>query len=334
MSDPPGHLATTLESVATYLPEQRVAIAELAGALGLTAMQVKVFQRFHGLAEVRVDPGVSLVELLLRAARRLDGLRGREHLVRYVLHARTFPVVVPYPVSPPHEVGRRLGLDRATAFTVTHHACATGLLAVDMAGRLLAADGDPRALALVLAGEKTFTHDARLLPETSIFGEGAAACLVGCSGDRNRLLAYAASQRGDLDDEAAAAAGDDSDGDGDGGTGTGLLARFQREYPACLREVLLAAVSRAGLRLDEISLILPHNVNVVSWQRLARRMGFPPERVLLHNVPTLGHIFCADAFVNYQTALAGGMLSAGDRYLVAAAGAARGATFAAMVFQH
>lgn len=319
MSDFPGRPATTLDSVATYLPEQRVAIEDLAGPLGLTAMQVKMFRRFHGLAEVRVAPDATVVDLLLAAAGRLERLRGREHRVRYVLHARTFPVVVPYPISPPHEVCRRLGLDRAIAFTVTHHACATGLLAIDMAGRLLAGDGDPEALALVLAGEKTFTHDARLLPETSIFGEGASACLVGCSGTRDRLLAYAANQRGDFDDEAAP----DDPG-----------PRFQREYPACLGAAMLAAVARAGLRLDQIGLILPHNVNLVSWQRLARKLGFPADQVLLSNVPVLGHIFCADAFVNYQTAVARGMVRPGDRYVVAAAGAARGATFSAMVFEH
>jgi 3-oxoacyl-[acyl-carrier-protein] synthase-3 len=311
--------ATTLDSVATYIPERRVAIEELAGPLGLTAMQVKMFRRFHGLAEVRVDPDATVVDLLLAAATRLERLPGREHRVRYVLHARTFPVVAPYPVSPPHEVAGQLGLDRALAFTVAHHACATGLLAIDIAGRLLAADGDPDALALILAGEKTFTHDAQLLPETSIFGEGAAACLVGCSGERDRLLAYAANQRGDFDDEAGTPDAE---------------SRFQREYPECLRAAMLAAVDRAGLRLDQISLILPHNVNLVSWQRLARKLGVPADRVLLANVPAYGHIFCADAFLNYQTALAGERLRPGDHYLVVAAGAARGATFSAMVFRH
>ena len=29
----------------------------------------------------------------------LEALRGNEHRVRYVLHARSFPVVVPYPVN-------------------------------------------------------------------------------------------------------------------------------------------------------------------------------------------------------------------------------------------
>jgi 3-oxoacyl-[acyl-carrier-protein] synthase-3 len=111
-----------------------------------------------------------------------------------------------------------------------------------------------------------------------------------------------------------------------------LMTRYQREYPASLADVIMAATAQAGLRLDEISLILPHNVNVVSWHRMCRRIGFPEDRVLLDNVPVTGHAFCADLFINYRTAAERGLLRPGDHYLVAAAGA--GATFSAMVFEH
>jgi 3-oxoacyl-[acyl-carrier-protein] synthase-3 len=47
-----------------------------------------------------------------------------------------------------------------------------------------------------------------------------------------------------------------------------------------------------------------------------------------------GHVFCADAFLNYRTAAERGLLRPGERYVVAAAGAGRGATFSAMVFEH
>ena len=308
---------TAIEAVATYLPERRVGIDTLADGLGLTSMQLRMFKRYHGLAEVRWDPDASLLDLLLAAASRLDALRGREHLVRYVLYARAFGVVVPYPLNPLHEVCRRLGLGHAVALTLTHQSCATGLLALDVAGRLLAADEDPESLVLVLAGEKAFTRDSQLLPETSIFGEGASACLVRGSGPRDRLLSYATNLRGEFDDELAAAA-----------------TFFQREYHTSLGDVILAALKEAGVELDKISLILPHNVNVVSWQRMCRRIGFPVERVLLDNVPVMGHVFCADAFLNYQTACDRGLLRPGDTYLIAAAGAGLGATFSAMVFEH
>jgi 3-oxoacyl-[acyl-carrier-protein] synthase III len=307
---------TALVAVASYLPERRVPLAELPGRLGLTPMQIRLFQRYQGLVEIRQADDSSLLDLLLAATGNLDALRGNEHRVRYVLHARSFPVVVPYPVNPVHELCRRIGLDHALAFTVTHHACASGLLAIDVAGRLLAAD-EPDALALVLAGEKTFTRDAQLVPETSVFSEGASACLVAATGPRDRLLSYAANLRGEFDDELSPDP-----------------IRFQREYQDSLADALLAAVGQAGLKLSEIDLILPHNVNTLVWRRLCRRIGFPAERVVLDNVPHAGHVFCADAFLNYQTARESGLLQPGSRYLVGAAGAGLGATFSAMVFEH
>jgi 3-oxoacyl-[acyl-carrier-protein] synthase-3 len=311
---------TTLKAVACYLPDKRVPVEDVAGQLGLAAIQVRLFRRYLGLAEIRLDPGGTLLDLLAAATSRLGQLQDPRvrHLVRYVLHARALPVVVPYPVSPVRDLCRAFGLDDAVCFTVSHQACATGLLAVDIAGRLLAEDGDPDALALVLTGEKAFTRDARLVPGMSIFGEAAAACLVASDGPADRVLSYAASVRGGFDgrlDELP-----------------DVAARFEKEYPASLTEAMSAAADQAGVRLSELSLILPHNVNALSWQRLCRRIGFPVSRVLLDNVPVTGHAFCADPFINYVTAVERGLLRSGDRYLVAAAGV--GATFSAMVVEH
>ncbi len=314
---------TALEAVSVYLPPVRVPIESLAGPLGLTGMQVKLFRRFHGLKEVGRDPDVSLSGMLMKAAAGLAALRGQEHRVRYVLHARTMPVVAPYPVNPLHEVRGALGLEHALAFTVTHQSCASGLLAIDMAGRLLAADtaggqyGQAGPLALILSGEKAFTRDAQVFAGTTIFGEGASACLVSAFGARDRLLAYACSVRGEFDSAT---------GEND--------ARLQREYRPALAEVMRRAVDEAGLTLDDIRVVLPHNVNVVTWQRMCLLLKFPLDRVLLDNIPASGHVFCADMFVNYETARERGLLRPGDRYLTAAVGAGGGATFAAMVFEH
>jgi 3-oxoacyl-[acyl-carrier-protein] synthase-3 len=311
---------TALEAVSVYLPPVRTPIESLAGPLGLTDMQVKLFQRFHGLREVGRDPEASLYDLLMKAATGLDALRGQEHRVRYVLYARTMPVVAPYPVNPLHEVCRALGLDHALAFTVTHQSCAGGLLAIDIAGRLLAADatdGHDGPLALVLSGEKAFTREAEVFADTTVFGEGASACLVSAFGARDRVLAYASHVRGEFDNAT---------GEND--------ARLQREYRPSLAEVMRQALDEAGVTLDDIRVVLPHNVNLVTWQRMCLLLGFPPDRVLLDNVPTSGHVFCADVFANYTTACERGLLRAGDRYLAAAVGAGGGATFAAMVFEH
>jgi 3-oxoacyl-[acyl-carrier-protein] synthase III len=311
---------TALAEVAAYVPPGRVPIGSLAAELDLTPMQVKVFQRYHGLAEVSRDPDRSLTDLLASAADQLTGLPGHRTRVRYVLYARSLAVVAPFPLNPLHELSGRLGLGHAVAFTLTHQACATSLLAIHLAGQLLAADGDRDALALVVAGEKAFTRLAQLVPETSVFAEASAACLVSQDGPHDRLLAYVARSRGEFDGQPTER--------------PDLLAAFQRSHPAALAEVIAAAVAEAGLRLSDVCLILPHNVNLVSWRQVCRQLDFPVEKVLLDNVASVGHAFCADAFINYQTAAARGLLRAGDRYVIAAAGAAQGATYSATVFEH
>ncbi|MEV5575046.1 3-oxoacyl-[acyl-carrier-protein] synthase III C-terminal domain-containing protein [Spirillospora sp. NPDC052269] len=307
-----------LDGLATHLPSESVPIGDLQDGLGLTDTQIKVFRRFYGLSHVLREPEGTGTDLMLAAAGKLDALRGREHLVRYVVQARTMPTVAPYPVNPVHDVRDRLGLRHAEAFALFQHACASGLLAIDLCGRLLEADGDPDALALVLTGEKTFTPAARTVPGTALNGEGASAFLVRQDGDRDRVLSYVTRTHGRFN--AFLPLTDDAP------------AEFQKLYPEALAEVVLGAVEQAGLTLDELDLILPHNVNRVSWIRFCQAVGYPPERVLLDNVPVTGHCFCADPFLNYQSARELDRLHPGDRYLMVAVGL--GATFSAMAFQH
>lgn len=306
-----------IEAVSTYLPGIQVPIEDLGPGLGLTEMQVKVFRRYHKLGLVRRDPDSGLMDLLRGALSRLEGWRGREHHVRYVLYGRTIPVAVPYPMNPLHDLCAEFGLGHAEAFTVTHQACCSGLQALDLAGRLVSADPDPEALAIVIAGEKAFTFEASLIPETSFFGEGASACLVRARGERDTQKSFYALLRGDFDPDEPE-----------------IQAEYQRVYADLLADAVQAAVERAGLALDDIALILPHSVNTIAWRRVCRRLGYPLERVVLDNVATQAHVFCADAFINYRTAVETGRLQPGDRYVMAAAGQGRGATFSAMVFEH
>lgn len=330
---------TALLEVATHVPEQRMPIEAVAERFGLTEMQVKVFRRYHRLGEVACDPQGDLKDLLRGALSGLAGLAEAAPRVRYVLHARAFPVVAPYPHDPVREVCAEFGLGHAAFLAVGHHGCASGLLALDTAGRLLAADaadaaadaagegpgGGPIAdgadpatapLALVLAGEKTFTPEAQLLTDTSFYGEGASAALVARSGPVDRVLSYAVDQHPEFDRP-----------------GEEAMLAFQRDYAPLQAGVIAAAAERAGVAVGDLAAILPHNVNQAIWRQVAKILGVPSGTVLMENIPRYGHVFCADAFLNYATAADRGLLKPGARYAVAA-GAARGTAFSAMVLQH
>ncbi len=310
---------TALREVAGYLPDRRVPLEELLSDWQLPATTVETLRRSYGYSEVRRQQAdETLLDLLAGAARGLSTLPANKSRVRYVLYARTVPVSLPHPCNPLPELCELLDVRGATAFAVSHHGCAAGLLAVDIAGRLLAVDGDPDALALIVAGEQVFTLDQMLRPEAQIFGEAAAACLVSADGPRDRVLSYATLQRGDLDHWDP----DNLD----------YAERFAREYKVLMGEVISTAVERAGLRADELALILPHNINVRSWRKVCQQIGLPPSVVLLDNIALLGHTFAADSFLNYRTAVDNGLLSTGDRYLIVSAG--YGAIFSAMVLEH
>ncbi|NGN68618.1 3-oxoacyl-ACP synthase [Streptomyces sp. A7024] len=260
---------------------------------------------------------MSMREQLVSAGRRLAGLKGNEHRVSYVISGRTIPICAKASQHPVHEAADELGLSHAQVFTVLQQACASGLAAVDLAGRLLAEDGDPDALALVLTGEKTHWKRARMLPGTTVMGESSAACLVSHRGGGDVLRGYVTRTYGEYANvDLPGAYGEE----------------FERRYPVMLTDAIRDAVAAAGIELDDLAWILPHNVNRISWARAAKLLDLPRSRILLDNVPVTGHCFCADGFVNYATLRESGRLRPGDFYLMAAVGL--GATFAAAVFRH
>jgi 3-oxoacyl-[acyl-carrier-protein] synthase III len=306
---------TSIKAVSSHLPPHATPIGECFEDLGIDRTQVDFYQRVFGNARVRRDPRSSIVEQMIAAVDGLSGLKGREDRVRYLVQARTIQLGV-YRRSPLREVRDKLGLGGVTTFSVSQQACASGLLAVDVCGKLLATEEDPDALALLLAGEKTFSRITRVMG-AAVLGEGVAAVLIG-RGDGDRLLGYATRTRGEFNDAL--------------GTPPELQPRFNEVYAPTMAEVITSALARAGLTPQDVSLILPHNVNRTGWAKVARALDLAPERIYLDNLPELGHCFCADPFINYRSACQQARLRPGDYYVMSTVGA--GATWAAMVFQY
>ncbi|MDG4766908.1 3-oxoacyl-[acyl-carrier-protein] synthase III C-terminal domain-containing protein [Solwaraspora sp. WMMD406] len=305
---------TSIIEVAQYLPSHRIPVAEQTAAL---AVDSDAYQRYYGFGHVRRDADANLAEQLRAAGAALRWLPGREDQVRYVVHAPTIQLTAPYPINPVATASQALGLRHALPFSLTQHACASALLAIDVCGTLLATE-DPDAVALVFTGEKTFTRVARVIDHSAVMGEGVAAVLVRAHGDSDRVLAYATRILGQFHEAPELT--------------PELDAEFQQMYADTLAEVIQAALKQADLAVTDVALVLPHNVNRLSWLRVMRRAGIPMDRLYLDNQAELGHCFGADPFIAYRSARAGGRLRRGDHYLMVAAGL--GATLAAMVFRH
>ncbi|GAB3976132.1 hypothetical protein GCM10029978_062200 [Actinoallomurus acanthiterrae] len=171
-----------IEAVQGFVPRRSVAVEEVADRLGINRHQLRLFQRVHGLARLPMDPDLDLIDLLSTPARALLPSAADRDRIRYLIYAHTAPDVAPAHISAAQELCRRLDLPRAEAFAVTQQNCASGLAAVDVAVQLLVAAGDTRQRALVVTGEKPSSRIFSVIPNTTLMGEGAAACLVGVAG--------------------------------------------------------------------------------------------------------------------------------------------------------
>lgn len=304
---------TTLEAAAAFLPTRSVAVEELAGPLGLKRAQVKVLRRVYGVDRMRIDPALSLFDLLLPAAQ--EALKAVDDLtsVRYLLYAHATQEVTPSTMDAAEALRASLGLTGAEAFAITQHNCASGLLAVDIAATLLATEERPDARALVITGEKPFSPlNQSYMQFGLVMGEAASALLIGRNGTGDEIRSYATKVHGELH--------------------AGIfLTHEQKEYNSSIGgrvtvEVAQQALREAGLTIDDIAMVIPHNPDMSDVRDM---LGVGPERFFTANLARYSHCYASDVFVNWVTLRDAGQLTPGGHYLLIATGL--GATFGALV---
>ncbi|WP_157930459.1 3-oxoacyl-[acyl-carrier-protein] synthase III C-terminal domain-containing protein [Glycomyces xiaoerkulensis] len=320
----------SIAEVADHIPAQTETVESMGRRFGVGAGEMRMLTRVFGLREVRVAPGRSYTDRLLDAARGLEALHGNESRVKYLLLPRSFRDIAQVDTDFIDVLVEELRLENAVGFSVTDHACASGLLALWLGGCLLR-DEEPGALALLLSGEIP-PLERFYLPGAGFMGDSTAACLISSGGDRDRLCSYAFRMNSSLDQireitvahfpeyEEVVMSYSDVE-----------FEPLARIYVDELSAVIHEAAEEAGLSLHDLALILPHNVNRVPWVKICRTYGFPLERVMTDLMPVTGHCYSADGFLNYAEALRRQRIKAGDHYMIVAVGTT--GSFAAMVFQ-
>ncbi|MEV5350158.1 3-oxoacyl-ACP synthase [Streptomyces achromogenes] len=310
--------ATTLERIESFLPERSVRIDDVAASLGLRRAEVGVFRKIYGLDRLRFDPDTGLFDLVLPAARRALAALPEGRRIEYVIYAHTVQAVAPPHVDTAATIREGLGLHDAEAFALTHQACVSSLGAIDLAGELLRAEAPEGAYALMVTGERAYSPKVQLIPNSAIMADAAAACLVTVGGPGDEVLSFVTRTLGEY------AAGLEMTKEETQG--------FGQVYGTVLGEVINEAVDAAGLSFDDVDLVIPHNVNMVSWRQTIKEMGATPEKFFLDNVAHYSHTYASDVFVNYTTLRDQDRLADGRYYVLVSVGL--GATFGAMVIRH
>jgi 3-oxoacyl-[acyl-carrier-protein] synthase-3 len=86
-----------------------------------------------------------------------------------------------------------------------------------------------------------------------------------------------------------------------------------------LQELIQEAMTECGLTVDDVALVIPHQVNQRIIDSAVRHMNFPPEKVM-SNLDRYGNTSAASVAIALDEAIRTGRIGAGDKILLVAFG--------------
>jgi 3-oxoacyl-[acyl-carrier-protein] synthase-3 len=308
----------SIDDVSYFVPQQRFDVEASRERFSLSKMEAKVFATFYGLQKIPYAGDMSMVSLICKSIEQLLKKNNVERRnIKYIIHCHTATVITSFGRSVIREAQQALGLESALCFGTSMNNCASTLNALEMAEMLLQ-NHDKHARAILVTGERAFTPTVQVIPNSSITGDASAAALLGLNGKKHRMLSLQMSAAGEFHKGIWSSPSESK--------------KFEMAYVPKLTKTINEAISKAGLTLNDIALIVPHNVNVISWLNYANESGFPYKKIFLSNVKKYAHCFGSDIFINLSDAVSKNRISPGDYYVMATVGI--GATFGACIFQY
>lgn len=299
-----------LRGLGYYLPRTILDVEELAASGRTTSTAEKLRQLGYDKVHLASDgerveemAAAAIEDLRARSGLTLDdvdlvlygGGMGLSNVVdpgdAYAWAAATNPL--PLFKFPGCRLQRDAGLPLRPVIGVAQLACSTFHSALRLARGLLAAEPDLRNVLCVVADR--FPPKANREIVYNMMSDGAVAGIVSREGPGQEVLAASQITRGVYWDCET--------------THDQLVAGF---FPI-MRDCLNAALAQVGMTAADLDLIVPHNVNVKSWDLLASVLRYPREKIWTDNIPRFGHAVACDNAVNHIDAVAAGRIRPGDR---------------------
>ncbi|HVE82552.1 MAG TPA: 3-oxoacyl-[acyl-carrier-protein] synthase III C-terminal domain-containing protein [Myxococcales bacterium] len=176
---------------------------------------------------------------------------------------------------------------------VSQLACNTLQGVMRVARGLLAAEPPLRNILMVVADRLPPQANRELV--YTVLSDGACAAVMSRRSERHRLLSCAQVTRGGYWDNE--------------GSRDQLIAHY---FPLA-RQAFEDALAGAGLKAADLKMVIPHNLNLKSWEVLAKVLGVPIEKVFTRNIAAHGHAVAVDNLSNYVDAVSEGALLPGDK---------------------
>ena len=289
-----------------YLPPNPITVEDYAEKAEFTAEQRQRYEEVHGLKTIHISRGATPADLALEACRKLFDRSGvsPDSIDALIIHHTAF-ILSFEPRTLVGELQHKLGLSRAVGFSLSGQACSTVIGALMVARNMI---WTKTAKKVLVVGTDSFlgSQQARVIEDTTLLGEGASAVIVEASEGRTELTELCNFV-----------------------SGAGYKVRnvdntFQLSYfLGCIR-VIREVLKRSSLSLDDIAMLVPHNINSSSWKNILPHIGCDPSKLFSKNIARRGHVCGSDLIINLTDVLEEGSVQQGDSTLLMTAGLGSG----------
>lgn len=307
-----------ISTIEYVLPAKASSLSELATA-GLLTSSAEQLQNFgFGCCYISTGPAEDLA--LAAAAKLLKNAEVDPESIDLLLYAAaiapsqqiagdSFLACFNYPAA---KLQYELGMMRANAIGISQAGCTGLTYAVKIAADFLSAN--PGANRVLCVSADVLPPGASREIMYNVISDGACAVLVERDSPRNHIIGHRVITKGYYWDNLARK--------------NEIVAAY---FPTA-RNLILDVLSTAGCRLEDLRILLPHNVSLRSWEVLLGLIGLEPARVFAENIARKGHVIAADNWINLKDAMDGNLLQAGDKLLLFNFGF--GANWAATLIEH
>lgn len=318
-------MRSRITNVGFHVPERVVSNHDLAKLMDTSDEWIV---KRTGIHERRfVEPGTGTTDLAVEAARKALADTGRKpEDIDFIIFAtitrdHMFPGCAQL-------LQDALGLPAIGALEV-HNACSGFVYAVSVADAMIRAGAYRCVLVIGAEIQSTglnFTREGRDM--AVLFGDGAGAAVMEPADDGSGVLAWSLHSDGEHARELWAEAPTSKVM----GRVTPEMLAEGRMYPqmngrqvfkhATTRfpEVIHEVLSKAGKRLEDVALVIPHQANKRISDAVASRLGLPQEKVF-QNIQRYGNTTAASVPIALAEARDQGLIKRGDLVVLAAFGA-------------
>jgi 3-oxoacyl-[acyl-carrier-protein] synthase-3 len=221
------------------------------------------------------------------------------------------------PTSVVRVISQEFGLHRAVGFSISQQNCVSFLASLRLIRNLMHVRPQIRK-AIVFGADITRNERLRNIEEVGIQSDGTYSVLVERDQPRNRLLHMAFRTFGEY---YAGIRSDQRLGD-----------ELNQMYYLSTYRLIARVIDESGLKRDQIARLLPHNVNLPGWNRLARALKLCKEALFSDNIPIKGHLYGGDGIVNLHDCEQIPLLKPDDPFIIFSMG--YGGTFGTALFRH